>query len=132
MTYRLFLGLFLLLSSRLQAQSPGVDAIGGDGTVVIGYVNQGGFINFTGPNLQLSWNENRLLLGMLPSLRFKKDQDRNTQNAFFTPALGVGFTYSWRKLTLQLPLYYEPKTANSNGMWQLGFGMGMRLWGLKK
>jgi hypothetical protein len=97
-----------------------------DGTFVAGYVDHGAFINFTGPNLSWTHNKSKLLLGMLPSLRIKED-NRKPKNSLITPTLGVGVTYCYKKIALQLPLYYTPKTAIENGRWNLGIGLGFRL-----
>lgn len=97
-----------------------------DGTFVAGYVDHGAFINFTGPNLSWTHNKSKLLLGMLPSLRIKED-NRKPKNSLITPTLGVGLTYCYKKLALQLPLYYNAKTATENGKWNVGIGLGFRL-----
>ncbi len=97
-----------------------------DGTVVAGYVDQGVFINFLGPNISLSKGKSRFSLGMLPSLRFKEDRSTGTKNSPITPNLGVGFTYSYKKIAFQLPLYYNVKTASNNGKWTVGLGIGYR------
>jgi hypothetical protein len=44
-----------------------------DGALVMGYVDQGGFLNFTGPNVSLGNGHSKWMLGMLPSVRFKED-----------------------------------------------------------
>lgn len=97
-----------------------------DGAVVAGYVDHGAFLNFTGPNVSWSRNKTKVLLGMLPSLRFKED---NTvpKNSFVTPTLGVGLSCMYKKTVLQLPLYYNTKTATDNGKWNMGIGLGIRL-----
>lgn len=87
-----------------------------DGTFVSGYVDHGAFINFTGPNLSWTYNKTKLLLGMLPSLRIKED-NRKPKNSLITPTLGVGLTYCYKKIALQLPFYYTAKTATENGRW---------------
>ena len=97
-----------------------------DGTFVAGYVDHGAFINFTGPNLSWTHNKSKLLLGMLPSLRIKED-NRKPKNSLITPTLGVGLTYCYKKFALQLPLYYNAKTATENGKWNVGIGLGFRL-----
>lgn len=97
-----------------------------EGTAVVGYVDRGAFLNFTGPNVSYTTGNSKILAGMLPSLRFKEDP-ATVKNAFVTPTLGMGITYAYRKLALQLPLYYNPKTATDNGRWNLGFGIGVKL-----
>ena len=97
-----------------------------DGTFIIGYVDNGGFLNFTGPNINFSIKRHRIILGMLPSLRFKEDKS-TVKNSFVMPALGFGITYSFKKFAIQLPVYYTNKTTVDNGHWSIGFGIGMRL-----
>lgn len=124
-----FYGLLLLLSSAgAFAQSPQLATH--DGILVLGYVNQGAYLNFTGPNMHTSVGHSKFILGMLPSLRFKSDNGP-TKNPFITPTLGVGFTYAYKGLALQLPLYFNPKTPTQNDNWQLGLGAGLHLNGLK-
>lgn len=97
-----------------------------DGFVVVGYVDAGGFINFTGPNINYRHNESKFVFGMLPSLCFKEDRGQ-TKNSFVTPNLGIGFTYSYKIWAIQIPLYYNPKTITDNGRWYMGVGLGLRL-----
>ena len=97
-----------------------------DGIFVGGYVDNGAFFNFTGPNINATYKNSKFILGMLPSLRFKEDKG-TTKNAFITPNLGVGFTYSYKMLAIQMPLYYNVKTATDNGRWHIGLGIGLRL-----
>lgn len=96
-----------------------------DGTVIAGYVDRGAFLNFMGPNINLSKGNSRFVFGMLPSLRFKEDSGP-TRNAVVTPNLGGGITYSYKKIAFQVPFYYNTKTATRNGQWVIGFGMGYR------
>ncbi|MDN3708014.1 hypothetical protein QW060_12935 [Myroides ceti] len=96
-----------------------------DGTVATGYVDQGAFLNFTGPNLNYTFHDSKILLGMLPSLRFKQDRSE-IKNALVTPTLGIGLTYAYKKLVVQIPFYYNPKTTVTNGNWKMGAGIGFR------
>lgn len=99
---------------------------GYDGTVIAGYVDKGAFLNFTGPNINLVAGRSKLVLGMLPSLRFREDKAA-VKNSLVTPTLGVGLTCCYKKIAVQLPLYYNAKTATANGKWNIGVGVGMRL-----
>lgn len=69
-----------------------------------------------------------ILLGLLPSLRIKKDKvaPGATRNAALTPNLGVGLTAAFRHLALQVPIYYNAKTAVKNGKWNPGLGIGYK------
>lgn len=123
-----FCALFIFLSQfiSVSSQNENIHFSIYDGVIAIGYVNQGGFLNFTGPNINLKRKNSKFILGMLPSLRFKDDSS-TPKNAFVTPNLGVGFTYSYKMWAIQLPLYYNSKTATNNGQWHIGLGVGLRL-----
>jgi hypothetical protein len=97
-----------------------------DGIVTAGYVDNGAYLNFTGPNISWQKGQSKVLLGMLPSLRYKVDQGA-TVNARIYPTLGAGLTYSYQRFVFQVPLYYNPKTPASNGNWQIGCGLGIKL-----
>ena len=94
------------------------------GVVVGGYVDQGIFLNFTGPALTYKLKKSEVLLGMLPSLRFKEDKSE-VKNSFVVPTLGVGITYLHKGIALQVPFYYNSKTASNNGKWNVGIGIGI-------
>lgn len=97
-----------------------------DGIFILGYVDNGAFLNFTGPNISCTIKQSKIILGMLPSLRYKEDHGMY-KNAPVTPNLGVGLTYCYQKIAVQIPLYYNAKTATANGKWNIGIGIGMRL-----
>lgn len=97
-----------------------------DGVIIAGYVDNGIFLNFTGPNINFTYKSSKITLGMLPSLRYKEDKGL-FKNSPITPTLGCGLTYCWKKLAVQVPIYYNTKTATANGRWNLGVGIGMRL-----
>jgi hypothetical protein len=100
------------------------------GIFVSGYVDNGAFINFTGPNLSFTKGKSYFLVGMLPSLRIKQDSGTTT-NSLVTPTLGLGITYCYRAMAIQIPCYYNPKTATKNGEWNIGVGVGIKLNALK-
>lgn len=102
-----------------------------DGLAVVGFVDEGGFLNFTGPNLKVSRGHTAFTLGMLPSLRLKKDRG-TTKNTLVYPTLGFGLTCLHKNWAFQLPLYYNPKTGTQNGTWVAGFGLGFKFNGLNK
>lgn len=95
-----------------------------DGIAVAGYVDHGGFINFTGPNVNFKHRNTKMMIGMLPSLRIKEDHSSGTKNSPIMPTLGVGFAVIYRKVALQIPLYYNTKTSSENGAWKMGIGLG--------
>lgn len=102
-----------------------------EGLVVGGYVDKGLFLNFGGPNVNVSFKSSKIVLGMFPSLRFQEDQG-TPKNSFVTPGLGIGVSYMFKSLVLQVPFYYNSKTAKVNGSWNLGFGIGFKISGLNK
>ncbi len=120
-----------LLSCNVSAQNVNAEVTIFEGILVGGYVDEGAFLNFTGPNIAFIKGNSRLLIGMMPSLRFKND-DGTTQNSFVTPALGCGITYCYKYLAFQIPFYYTPKSSIQNGQWHIGAGIGLRLNALKK
>ncbi|EMS34968.1 hypothetical protein C943_02859 [Mariniradius saccharolyticus AK6] len=122
---------FLILTTTALAQEDKVRVALYDGVVIAGYVDQGGFTNFTGPNINATFGNSKFILGALPSLRYKRD-DSTPRNAFVTPNLGIGFTYSYKIWAIQIPLYYNSKTATENGRWHMGLGLGLRLNELNK
>ncbi|CAI8889983.1 hypothetical protein [Chryseobacterium sp. IT-36CA2] len=95
-----------------------------DGIAVAGYVDHGAFINFTGPNVSLTRQNIKFVLGMLPSLRIKEDHSSGTKNSSIMPTLGAGLTMVYKKIALQIPAYYNTKTADQNGNWKIGIGLG--------
>ncbi len=122
--------LFLFITSVLLAQNGQLNISAYDGVIIAGYVDQGAFVNFMGPNINTSLKKSKVTLGMLPSLRFKNDKG-TPKNSFVTPNLGVGLTFSNRCFAIQIPCYYNSKTFISDGYWQLGIGLGLRLNELK-
>ena len=120
-----------LFTTPIFAQEEKVSFALFDGIFIGGYVDRGAFLNFTGPNMNATYKNSKFILGMLPSLRFKEDKG-TPKNAFVTPNLGVGFTYSYKIWAFQIPLYYNAKTATDNGRWHIGLGIGLRLNELNK
>lgn len=126
----IFVGLILFYSST-QAQNSKIKPVFFDGFINIGYVNNGGYINFSGPGISGTYKNSKFLFGMLPSLRYKVDNGL-TKNPSIFPNLGFGLTYSYKYLSLQLPFYYNLKTPTSNGSWHMGVGVGFRINALNK
>lgn len=127
----IMIAMLMLTSTMGQAQNDKIKPVVFDGVVHAGYVNNGGYINFSGPSLSIAHKHSKFMFGMLPSLRFKQDKGL-IKNATVFPTLGFGFTYGYKFLSFQLPFYYNPKTATNNGSWHLGFGIGYRINGLNK
>ena len=124
----LFFCLFLLTAtfSNAQPQTKKIAVYVLDGIVAAGYVDQGAYLNFTGPNVSYTRGKSKLIFGMLPSLRFKIDTG-TTKNSPIFPSLGFGLTYAYKKLVFQVPLYYNAKTSTTNGKWNIGVGIGIKL-----
>lgn len=100
----------------------------GDGIVVAGYVDNGAYVNFTGPHIKWVKKPYAILLGVLPSLRIKEDKVATgaTKNSVITPTLGVGITFAYKHLVVQVPLYYNAKSSTADGKWNPGIGIGYR------
>ena len=126
-TFLFFLVIFFWANTSLsQPQTNTISVNLVDGMIAMGYVDHGAFLNFTGPNISFSRGKSKIMLGMLPSLRYKQDTGV-TKNSPIIPSLGIGLTYSYKRFVFQLPLYYNAKTSTTNGNWQLGVGFGFRL-----
>lgn len=99
-----------------------------DGTFVAGYADHGAYLNCTGPGVRFTHKPFSLLAGLLPGLRIKKDvvAAGATNNTLFTPSLGVGATVAIKHFVVQVPLYYNAKTAAKDGKWNPGFGLGYK------
>lgn len=118
----------IFLSALLFAQENNskVNASFFDGIAVAGYVDNGAFLNFTGPNVNFVYNQTKIMFGMLPSVRIKEDKSSTTKNSILTPNLGIGITVAYKKLALQIPFYCNSKTSTVDGKWKMGIGIGYR------
>lgn len=126
-TLMMFISLFTF-STELLAQDSKVKPVIFDGVINVGYINNGGYINFSGPSLSLAHKNSKLSFGMLPGLRYKVDNGPGPfRNHSVFPNLGFGFTYSYKFFSVQLPFYSNLKTPTSNGSWHMGFGVGYRI-----
>lgn len=122
-------GLLLLLAYSLpsQAQDKKTTAKAFEGIFVAGYVDRGAFINCTGPAIKYNTLRYSVLLGLLPSIKIKEDT-APVKNSLFTPTLGFGATITiFKHLAIQVPVFYIPKTANTNGRWRAGAGIGYKM-----
>lgn len=124
--FSLFVSIAHAQETKPEPAKPSIKFNPFDGIMVAGYVDNGAFVNFTGPSISLTIKSSKILLGMLPSLRYKEDKGL-FKNSPITPNLGFGLTYSYKKIAVQVPIYYNAKTATANGRWNLGIGIGMRL-----
>ncbi len=66
------------------------------------------------------------MFGMLPSLRFKEDI-LTPISSLVSPNLGFGITYTYKGLTIQIPLYYNEKACTENDRWNIGVEIGVRI-----
>jgi hypothetical protein len=114
------------LSFNLFSQKTEVSTLIFSGTFIGGYVDKGDYLNFTGPGIKLQKGNSDLMIGVLPSLRFKEDKGI-TKNSFITPSLGIGITYTFKSLAIQIPFYYTSKTTVENGKWEMGIGIGLKI-----
>ncbi len=122
----LFFVLILGFTKSTIAQDTKIGSTFFDGIIHVGYVDNGGFINFSGPSLSATYGQSKLALSMLPSLRYKVDKS-SPKNPSIFPSLGFGLSYNHKLCSVQLPLYYNPKTANKNGSWHPGLGLGFKI-----
>ncbi|WP_225872499.1 hypothetical protein [Pedobacter polaris] len=99
-----------------------------DGILVAGYVDNGAFVNCAGPSIKFSKKPYTILVGMLPSIRIKEDKVATgaSQNTLVTPNLGFGATAVFHHVALQVPFYYNAKTAAKDGKWNVGVGLGYK------
>lgn len=99
-----------------------------DGVIIAGYVDDGAYINFSGPSIKYSRKPVILAVGMLPGLRIKEDKvaEGSPANSAVMPSLGFGLTASYKHLAVQIPFYYTNKTAAKDGKWHPGFGLGYK------
>lgn len=121
-----------MLCTAVKSQTPAANTAAKpvlfDGVAIVGYVDQGAYINFAGPSIKFSKKPICILLGLLPGLRIKKDKVNpgSPQNSTITPSLGFGLTAAYKHLAIQAPLYYNAKTSTKNGKWNPGIGIGYK------
>ena len=126
-TYAAFLSCLAIAMLTLQAKAQtGLSLF--DGTIVAGYVDKGAYLNCTGPGIKFTRKPFSIIAGLLPSLRIKEDKVTAgaTKNSLLTPNLGFGLTAAFHHLAVQIPMYYNSKTAVKNGEWNLGAGLGYK------
>lgn len=117
----------LMIAVAAHSQDKKINTQVFEGIVVAGYVDQGAYINCTGPAVKYTTPKWNLMLGLLPSIKIKEDTAA-VKNAVFTPTLGFGATLIlFKHLAIQIPTFYIPKTNTSNGKWTLGFGLGYKI-----
>ena len=119
--------LFAFLASS--AQDKKIVATAWDGVIVSGFVDDGAFVNFGGPSIKYVQKPMSIGFGVLPSMRIKPDVTAlpgASRNAWVMPSLGYGVTFAYKHFAMQVPAYYNPKTATSDGKWNLGFGVGYK------
>ena len=100
-----------------------------DGAVIVGTFDkgEGGFANFGGPSIKYKSKAFSTALGMLPGLRIKEDKSTTYKSSIVTPSLGVGLTFAYKHIALQIPMYYNGKTNTADGKWLVGLGLGYKL-----
>lgn len=98
-----------------------------DGMLIAGYCDDGAFVNFGGPSIKYISKPMSIGFGVLPSMRIKEDKSTTVaKNSVVTPTLGFGLTFAYKHLALQVPFFYNPKTATTDGKWNPGFGIGYK------
>jgi len=119
--------LFCMPTMLLKAQTSETKATLVEGIVVAGYADNGGYVNFVGPAIKFTNKPLVVFVGLLPSLKFKEDKSASgTKNALVMPSLGFGLTAAYKHLAIQMPLFYNSKTASNDGKWNVGFGVGYK------
>ncbi|WP_235833139.1 hypothetical protein [Arcticibacter tournemirensis] len=131
LTFSTALIICLFLSSGIKAQTQKetkVKPVLFDGFLVTGYVDNGAYINCTGPGVRFTKKPVSVLLGFLPGLRIKEDKvpEGASKNSAVTPSLGFGLTAAYKHLAIQVPFYYTSKTATKDGKWNPGIGIGYK------
>ena len=99
-----------------------------DGMLVAGYVGHGGYADFGGPCIKWALKPCSVALGLFPAVRIKEDKvaEGGKKNAPVVPSTGLGITTSFKHLVVQIPLFYDAKTATADGKWSLGIGLGYK------
>lgn len=99
-----------------------------EGVLVGGYTDRGVYLNCTGPAVKYPAKSFSIMLGLLPTLKFKKEQTvgEAPENSVVTPTLGFGLTAIFRQFAIQFPAFYSPKTSVDDGKWRPGIGVGYR------
>ncbi len=128
MKKRVFIAVLSMFLTKIYCQEKTVSTTIWDGVAVVGYVDQGAFVNFGGPAVKVVFKPYVMTFGMLPSLKIKEDKVNpgQTKNDALTPTLGFGLGFSYKHILLQIPAFYSPKNATSNGKWNLGIGLGYK------
>jgi hypothetical protein len=126
------IAIMLCLFNSVNAQSSAAkktSVVAWDGMMVVGYVNQGSYVNFGGPSIKFIKKPWSFGFGILPTMRIKEDKVPKgaTKNSIVSPTAGFGFTIVYKHLVLQVPFYYNTKTAATNGKWNPGIGLGFKL-----
>ena len=125
-------GIAIIICSlkRVNAQdvSKKVSISAWEGMAIAGYVNKGAFVNFGGPTVRFIKKPVSAGFGILPTMRIKEEKvaKDSPRNSAIMPTAGFGFTFVYRHLALQVPFYYNPKTATSSGKWNPGVGIGYK------
>jgi hypothetical protein len=127
-TWTLLAFFVFAINSQAQDTEKKITATLGEGVVIAGYVDNGGFLNFTGPSLKLIHKPYVVWLGCLPSIRIKEDivATGAKKNSVVTPSLGFGLTFAYKHLAVQAPMYYNAKNTTSDGNWNVGLGLGYK------
>lgn len=98
-----------------------------EGQIALVTNGKGCFVNFGGPGLKFKSSILDVKIGMMPSLRFQKENPK----PFVTPLLGFGpqfYLTKSKKLLLSFPIYYYMSTYR----WEFTGGIGYVITSNKK
>jgi hypothetical protein len=121
--------ILLVLCGHSKAQSVSSPKLSiWDGMIVAGYVGHGGYADFGGPSIKWSMKPCSIALGLFPAVRIKKDKvaEGAKKNSSIVPSTGFGITSNFKHLVIQIPVFYDAKTASADGKWNLGVGIGYK------
>lgn len=128
---RFLCGIVLIITvHQTHAQAKTHAATLWDGMAIAGYVNNGSFVNFGGPTVKYIKKPWSFGFGILPTMRIKEDKVPKgaKKNSIITPTAGFGFTVVRKHFVIQVPFYYNAKTATMDGRWHAGIGAGYKFY----
>lgn len=115
----LFAVFFLTNSYSLLAQNKEVVSASITGSIMVSTDGESVYYNMGGPGIKFTKDKFSVMVNMLPTLRFFKDEPR----PFVTPLLGVGIMIGYKRFIIGMPVYYLAAKSS----WILSGGIGVKL-----